>query len=162
MNAYEIQWAFLSQQIPPHARTPKRRRGARARGVAYEKKVQFHLSKLWGGFYLPSPWIRYKLQSGSTKWCQPDGIHFDVRRGLVTIVEIKHSHTSDAYKQLWELYWPVLQSIFPLSLWQYRFLEIVRWYDPHLFFPGKHRLRKQIDDLRLHETGVMIWVPGKS
>lgn len=80
---------------------------------------------------------------------------------MLTIVEIKHSHTSEAYRQLWELYWPVLQSIFPLGLWEYRFLEIVRWYDPQTYFPGKHRLRKCIEEVRPHETSVLIWNPRR-
>jgi hypothetical protein len=129
--------------------------------VAYEKKVHKHVSKLWGWKYLPSPWIRYKLVSGALKWCQPDGLYIDPRAGLLVIVEVKHAHTSAAYQQLWELYAPVLRKIFPPDLWDYRFLEIVRWYDCQTYFPGKHRLRKCIEEVRPHETSVLIWNPNR-
>ena len=158
----DIEWAYPSVQLPPQAFKKQRRKGARAKGIAYERKVQTYLRKLWGYQYLPNPWIRYKLCSGSTHWCQPDGIHFDIKRGIVTIVEIKHSHTSGAYQQLWELYGPVLRHVWPIPLWRYQYLEVVRYYDPHTFFPGIHRLRKTIEDVAPGETGVLIWNPRRS
>jgi hypothetical protein len=156
-----IEWAYLAKEIPPHAKVKVVRRGNRAKGVAYERKVQKFLADELGFQYLPSPWIRYKLLSGSIHWAQPDGIYFDLFRGLYTIVEIKLSHTPDAYEQIWNLYHPLLASIFPSDIWVVRGLEVVKWYDPHTHFPGKHRLRKEINEVKFDETGVLIWNPRK-
>lgn len=162
MRSDEVQWAYFSKEIPPHAKRNIRRRGARAKGVAYERKFQRHFQSSHPVQYLPSPWIRYKLVSGALKWCQPDGLFFNVQAGIITIVEVKLSHTPDAYDQLWNLYHPVLEKIFSPRLWSIRGLEVVRWYDPYVGFPGKHRLRKSIEDVKYDETGVLIWNPRRT
>ncbi len=161
MHSDSIEWAFLAKEIPPHTKIVKQRRGNRAKGIVYEKKVQKHFSTLLGFRYLPSPWIRYKLKSGSIHWAQPDGIYFDLLHGLLTIIAIKLSHTSAAYEQIWNLYNPLLSHIFPQNLWVIRGLEVVKWYDPYTIFPGRHRLRKCINEVKFNETGVLIWNPRK-
>ena len=161
MRSEHIEWAYLVKEIPPHAKKRVVRRGNRAKGVTYEKKVQKHLKSLEPVNYLPSPWIRYKRKDGSLRWCQPDGLLFNTLQGIITIIEVKLSHTSNTYDQVWNLYAPVLEIIFPPDLWQIRGLEVVKWYDPHAYFPGRHHLRENIHSVQRNETGVFIWNPRR-
>ena len=109
-------------------------RGRRALGVRYEKLVQEYLQFRFGGLYLPSPWIKF-FGDGRWRWCQPDGVLFQPARGAIVIVECKYQHTLDAWWQVRHLYQPVLEHIFPRTLWKYEACEIVKWYDPAIQFP---------------------------
>lgn len=104
--------------------------------------------------------MRYRdANQNDERWCQPDGLYIDLRAGIVTIVEIKLKHTDAAWFQLHELYAPVVGRCFGTALWNLRFCEIVRWYDPSIPFPGRHYLRPRIEETRPGETGVVIWSP---
>src|SRR5687768_9796590 len=127
--------AAISDTMPPFIRRRKYT-GRRAEGVRYEKKVQSHLLYEYPETYVPSPWIRFREEESSKpRWCQPDGIIVDPHRGIVTCCEIKYSHTSDAWFQTRKLYIPVLEHIFASTLWSIQVCEIVKWYDPAVFFP---------------------------
>lgn len=130
--------------------------GSRAAGIRYEKRVQAHLLAL-SPLYLDSPWLRYCDETG-WHWCQPDGIHLDFNAGVLTIVEVKYQHTPDAWRQMEELYAPVLRVLFPPSLWQFRFLEVVKWYDPAVRCPNPVRMAAT-PFKHQHLRSVHIWKP---
>lgn len=140
-----VEFARLSLAPPPFLRQ-RRYTGRRAEGVRYERKVQAHLLDLFPDTYLASPWLHFK-PAGQDKWrwCQPDGLLIDLENGILTVLEVKYSHTSDAWWQVRELYTPVLQKIFPLSLWAYQACEIVKWYDPATAFPEPIELASELD-----------------
>lgn len=129
----DIQSATFTRHVPAFARARPRSKGRKAEGLRYERKVQ-HVLEARSEWYLPSPWILYVV-GGRPHWCQPDGIHFDVSAGLITIVEIKLSHTPDAHRQLRGVYEPCIRRMFPRPAWGVRLVEVVRWFDPDVKFP---------------------------
>ena len=150
----ELASARMSQLPPPFLRDRKRT-GAKARGVRYELKAQEYLLDQFSDHYIPSPWLHFREEaSESFRWCQPDGILLDFERGVCIVLEIKYSHTSDAWWQLRKLYIPVLQKILPPSLWTYELGEIVKWFDPDVAFPEPIRLvdnpMKPSDVFKIH------------
>lgn len=115
----------------------------------------------FGDSYVPSPWLNF-LGSRGVHWCQPDGLLFDIQRGVIAIVEIKYQHTTDAWWQLRRLYEPVLSALFPPSLWRFTVVEIVKWYDPQVPWPEPIRMLPQVSEgfaLSPRQTGVHIWKP---
>lgn len=106
--------------------------------MQYERKVHKHFLADCD-FYLDSQWIRYCDDDG-WHYCQPDALHFDISRGVLTVVEVKYQHTIEAWRQLVELYRPVLEVIFPTTLWRYQLLEVVRWYDADIRWPIQPKL----------------------
>ena len=130
-----VTYAELSREPPPFIRK-RRYTGRRAEGIRYENKVQTHLLYEFPDMYVPSPWLHFRNEDNRRlHWCQPDGIIIDLLRGIVTCIEIKYSHTSDAWWQTRKLYVPVLQRIFPANLWSVQICEIVKWYDAAVHFP---------------------------
>lgn len=143
--AGQVECASISSTPPPFIRIRKYR-GRRADGIRYEKRVQAHLATLFPHAYLPSPWLRFRVD-GQWRWCQPDGLIFDLDRGRIICVEIKYSHTEAAWWQVRQLYLPVLRLCFPETHWKFECCEIVRWYDPATFFPEPVELASEVDKL---------------
>lgn len=123
--------------VPEFAKI-KRYTGTRAEGVRFERKMQDSFLARFPD-YVPGFWIKF-ISEGKIRWCQPDGVHFNLMQGVITVVEFKLQHTSDAWWQTKLLYAPVLQKLFPEQLWQFEFLEVVRWYNPDVKFPEPVRL----------------------
>lgn len=156
---------FLSHEItaarfcpPPQFSLERaKKRGRKMEGLRYERKVHEHL----GGrseFYLASPWIVF-IVDGRPHWCQPDGLHFDVARGVLTVIEVKYSHTAEAHRQLRLVYSPVLGQLFPPGLWDIRLVEVVKWYDPSVAFPEEITMCPDPFKHTSHSIGVHIWKP---
>ena len=139
---------------PPFLRR-RRYTGRRAEGVRYERKVQAYLLESYQERYIDSPWLRFYAE-GKWRWCQPDGILLDVRAGTITIIEVKYQHTSDAWWQTKQLYFPVLRALFPESIWDFHFCEVVKWYDPSTVFPERVVLAQEVT-LRHTAFKVHIW-----
>lgn len=139
--------------VPPQLRR-RHYTGRRAEGVRYEKKVQDYLQYSYADLYLASPWIKF-FEAGSWRWCQPDGLLWDFRRGVITIVEIKYQHVALAWWQTKQLYAPVLRLMFPERLWKIEFCEIVKWYDPAVVFPEKVILACDVD---MPHTGFKVHI----
>lgn len=144
---------FVRACAPPDWAGGEAKRGARRQGVLYEWRVQGHLQELWGELYFPSPWFFF-TERGRPRWCQPDGLHFDLRAGTCTIVEIKYRHCPEAWQQLSLLYRPVLRKLMPR--WKFPLLEVVKWHDPAVKMPCAVHLR---DEPRgdLKGLGVYSW-----
>jgi len=133
-------------------------KGAKAAGIRYERKAQSHLCAKYPLTYVQGPWLTYRtLGHPRPYYCQPDGLFVDFERGVVTIVEIKIKHTATAWWQLRRLYEPVLRNLLGPDLWEFSFLEIVRWYDPHVAFPQEHSLMRDPSRLNPGAFGVHIW-----
>ena len=114
----------------------------------------------YGYEYVPGPWFRYSVESTPRRqnFVQPDGLLVRLRTGIITVVEVKWSHNVDAYFQLTDRYLPIVRHFFGGDF-QYRLLEVVRWYDPGIVFPGAHSLRKDPEGVRPGEVGIHIWKP---
>jgi hypothetical protein len=116
---------------PPFIREVKRR-GRRAEGLRYERRVHQEFLIRYPG-YLPSPWFSYRDRDG-LKWCQPDGLIIDAERGTIGIVEVKYQHTEKAYAQLFSLYLPILRVLFG-GIYKVACIEVVKWYDCAVLCP---------------------------
>lgn len=125
--------------------------------MRYEKKVQEFLGQLYGDRYLANPWLKF-FSDGRWRWCQPDGLLLDPRKGRITIVEVKYQHTPDAWWQVRQLYQPVLEAMFPAKLWAFDACEVVRWYEPWTVFPERVVLAQEVDMQHL-AFKVHIWKP---
>jgi hypothetical protein len=131
--------------------------GARGRGIRYEAKGHDYLDGLAKGMYVPGPWFRYINIAGGHYWCQPDGLIFDFNRGIITIVEFKLKHTSDAWWQTRKLYEPVVSHVFGKTLWRYTIVEIVKWFDKEVPFPETFNMARSPFDLTVGSFNVHIW-----
>jgi hypothetical protein len=140
-SAETVQWAELRQRgpwqtnLPPPVRTAAQRSGQR-----YERRAHQALSARFSPergtlLYAPAMWIAYSVSGeGKLHWAQPDGLLIDLKRGLITVLEIKIRHTTDAWWQLRKLYEPLIRKLFG-SAWRYAVCEVVRWYDPVVRWP---------------------------
>lgn len=156
--AGNVVFAELAGKNPPFIRQ-RRYSGRRAEGVRYERKVQKMLLEAFPETYVPSPWLRFRSEdSEKARWCQPDGLIINFETGIINIVEVKYSHTSDAWWQTRKLYAPVLRAIFPAALWCFQFCEIVKWYDPAIAFPEAVELAAE-PDKRSDRFKVHIYKP---
>lgn len=153
-------WAEFSSTKPTFLREKARVRGRRGQGIKYERLAQQYLQELYGASYFASPWIRYReYENEILRWCQPDGLIIEPELGIITLVEIKYSHTYEAYRQLYRCYSPVIQKLFPPELWTFRYVEVVKWYDQQLKLPVETQLCKLPHYASEDSLGVHIWSP---
>jgi len=92
-------------------------------------------------------------------YAQPDGLLFDVRAGLITIVEIKYSHCAESYFQLVDKYLPIVSKCFGADKWSFAMLEMVKWYDRDVAYPVKVHMKKEVHKAVPNEVSVHIWHP---
>jgi hypothetical protein len=141
-----------------------RARGRKGMGLRYEAKVHAHFAQQFDALYVPSMWFSYRRVSSPkiVNYAQPDAFLIDFKKGLITIVEVKYNHTSDAYFQLLDKYVPLLDKWLhkkEKGLWQFAVVEVVYWYDKFVSFPTKVALRDDITKVKPGEFGVHIWRP---
>ena len=131
-TAPRVSSARLLVGEPPFGYSAGRTQAQKA-GLRYEKKV---LAYLRSGFptTLLSPWIEYGNNAPYSCLCQPDAIHFHPKAEIATIIEVKYSHTKEAYSQLALKYFPVLRHLIS-SRWRINLLEFTRSVDPSIRFP---------------------------
>ena len=131
-------------------------------GLSYERRAQKYLQAAFPHHYIAGPWFSFcRGDSLQRDWCQPDGLLIDIVAGLITLIEIKLRHTSDAWWQTRHLYLPVISAFFGTEMWKFNILEIVRWYDPDTQFPERYHLVPQVGILQPDKFGVHIWKPRK-
>ena len=146
-------WVKLLRK-PPFRLSPARTARGKL-GVRYERKVHARLEQSYGLEYFPSPWFAYHYR-GKIRYCQPDAIlALDPRRTLL-IVEVKYSHTSDAYWQLENVYLPVLRTFLGASSWSLATVEICKWFDATIQFPCPVALCEDLTQARTHSFNVHI------
>lgn len=152
-----VEYAQFYTGTPSFA-LPKRLRGRRAQGIRYERKVHEHFGELYGGSYLPSPWIIYRVRGDSKEYfAQPDGLLFGLGKSKIWIIECKFQHTPDAYYKLENAYGPLVKFLFPE--WSVALVEVCKWYDRAVWFPSKVQLREAPHLARPGEIAVHIWKP---
>lgn len=105
---------------------------------------------------LPGPWIEF-VDSGKTRWCQPDALLVDPWDGRVIVVEVKYQHTERAWWQLRRLYGPLVKWLFPGHT--VCLVELCRWYDPQTYFPESIHLLPEISAADPSFIGVHLWKP---
>lgn len=137
----------------PPFNTRQSRRGAKAAGVRYERKVHRQLELKYELSYFPSVWFRY-VDDGRVFYCQPDGLLFLHSLKRLVVVEAKIKHCSEAYDQLNFLYLPVISKVFPR--WELAMCEVVKWYDEAVDFPSPHALKKEVHFAEPGEFAVHI------
>jgi hypothetical protein len=95
-----LRWAGRCE-VPKGLGGVSRLRGARARGIAYEKAVAAALPLAWHG-----QWWEFEDRRG-LGFCQTDLVI--VGREAALVLEVKYTWTPDAWVQLECLYKPVLE-----------------------------------------------------
>ena len=134
-----------------------RNKGKRADGVNYEKKVHKYLEPMFGDHYIKSPWFHF-ISNGRKADCQADALLTHIP-GTLVIVEVKLSHTSNAWWQTTQLYQPVVEKLFEgKGINHIRHLEVVKWFDPAVPFPQKFNFAD--DPTKItgpHDYNVHIW-----
>lgn len=161
----EILDAKLLLGIPSFVKA-RRRQGRKGAGLRYEAKVQSLFCEQYD-HYVASPWFQYRtdLAPQRINYSQPDGLLIDVARGLITIVEIKLTHTPDAYFQLYDKYLPIVEKFFRGEvgerLWRFAVVEVTRWYDTAIAFPTNVTLREDITLVQPNEFGVHVCRPDE-
>lgn len=155
-----MDWVKYSPTPPPFIRTNGKQKGRRAEGIRYEAKVHRHFEGRFASGYVANPWFRFgEVGCEKVRWCQPDALLFDFKKGQITLVECKLQHTADAWWQLRWLYLPVVSKAFPGTIWKYGLIEVVKWYDCATAFPEKVKLRADVLDVVPGEFGVHICKP---
>ena len=154
----ELLWARPIAGKPPFIRRRKPR-GRKAQGVKYERDAHMHFREQFGAEYIYSQWFQFQEPDNKVRWCELDGLLLRPKLGLVTILEMKYQHTSDAWWQLNYLYRPILRHLLPSGLWDISVCEVVKWYDPATAFPEAVRRVSDVRDVQPEEFGVHIWKP---
>ena len=90
---------------PKFIPAPRRLRGAKRLGIAYERALAKALPAATHG-----QWFEYR-EGSAPGWCQTDLLLESERR--VVVVEVKLTDVAAARKQLDSLYLPVLRAAFP-------------------------------------------------
>jgi hypothetical protein len=156
----DISYAGFAEHLPAILQKPRRAKGARQRGLVYERKATAYLYGRYLENYLALPWLEYRLHGeGRLQYAQPDGLLIDPIGGYITVVEIKYQHTVEAYWQTLGKYVPILSKIFPTALWKFKVVEVVKWYDPFVKFPAEVKLRSAVHRVLTGEFAVHIWKP---
>ncbi len=126
----------LYQDRKPGKLTP-----AQKAGLAYEAKVLAGpLFDLDACTFHPA--LKFESRQGLWEYCIPDAMALNDRGDIVTIIEIKSRHTQDAWKQLHNLYLPVVRVLWPRK--HINLLEICKDYSPGVVLPGKSEI---VEDL---------------
>lgn len=133
-------------------------------GLQYEKRAQAYLINLCKGgdkfICLCNPWIMFRSKrdvSNAASFCQPDCLVISKNSTQVIIVEIKLSHTADSWKQLRQLYEPVVRHLYPNS--KIALLEVCKWFDPHTNFPERYYYADNVLEAQNERLGVHIYKP---
>lgn len=136
-----------------HEPAPRNRGHTQAQkmGLRYEQKVHDVLSAIYETRFTPSPCILFE-EGTRLRRAIPDGVL--VLGDCVVVVEVKYTHTEDAWWQLKRLYEPLLSAIYGERL--LRCVEVCRSYDPTTSFPS-HRLVTSLHALPETEVGVIQW-----
>ena len=145
LPAGRITWAAIAPGAPAFiARARARRVGGKlGEGMRYETLAHSYLASV-SEYYCPGPWLSFtsEISDRRIRFCQPDGLILDFRRGALTLVEIKLKHTSAAWWQTRHLYEPVLRHLF--RDWTIAIVEVAKWIDPHTPFPEHFKFASAI------------------
>ena len=166
-----MKWASFATNPPSFTNTnfnPPVLTKVQKSGLRYEKRAQEYLRKLCneaGGFTcLCNPWLMYSPVGSSSStvfFCQPDCLFVSSDGSKITIIEIKLSHTGDSWKQIRQLYEPVLRKIYPAAA--FAAVEVCKWFDPHTAFPETFYYAENVLLAETNRFGMHIYKPrGKT
>lgn len=124
--------AFIPQ---PNFTKNQRLRGSKRAGKTFEQNVQKTLERVYGVRVVSNAWIGYTDLYHGDRVCSPDALIIDVPAGMVTIVECKLSHTSNAYLQLHDVYRNVIKKLFPG--FSVRGIEVCKHFEMGVDYPVK-------------------------
>lgn len=144
--------ARFSDSPPPFLRHPPRR-GRKRQGLIYQARAGAWLLDHFKPHFRFSPWVVFN----EDRWCQPDGLILSPERSRIVVTEIKLRHCSEAWFQLFQLYIPVVQMLFPD--WEVVGCEVVKWYDPSSVVPQAPKLRENPADALPGAFNVHIYAP---
>lgn len=99
--------------MPPAFTKGCKLRGSKRAGITYETRVGDALYEKFGDMVWGNIWIGYSDLVYGERVCSPDFVIVDVVKGIITIVECKLSHTADAWRQINDVYFPVVRNLFP-------------------------------------------------
>ena len=142
----------------PPFRSSGGRTYAQKAGLRYEAKVLDYLRQKFPTT-LVSPWIEYGHHEPYSCLCQPDAIIINQPQRLITIAEVKYTHTLQAYKQLKLKYLPVCENIFRAG-YRFNLLEITRRLDPAIRYPVTIEFIEDLEKFLSTPTshiGVYTW-----
>ncbi len=127
-------------------------------GIRYENKARANLGiELENCTFNPA--FRFKPEGGPSELAIPDALAFSSKGDILTIVEIKVTHTNQAYRQLNNLYLPIIRAAFP-QITCINLLEMCKNYDPTVRLPGHIRIVERLDDFIQNPSdgfGIYIW-----
>lgn len=150
-----LNWVSRVSQPSGLVRRPSSK--AQTAGLRYEKRVKTHLSDLFQAHEVEAgTWWSFRDLSGQ-RLCQTDVLIWSDH--LITIVEIKAQHTTDAWWQLRHLYEPVLRAFRPAH--HINVLEVCRSFEP-VQFPEKFDRVSDIAEwaaVPQEHFGVCRWRP---
>lgn len=155
----ELQFVEVARHPPAFTSRPRRRSARSRQGIRYEERAHEHFAEVYGERYVPGMWLKFMCAGEPVRWCQPDGLIVRPEAGRITILEMKYTHTSDAWWQLKFLYLPTLRWLFPEKLWSFSVCEVVKWYDPAIAFPERVKMAVDPEVVMPGEFGVHIWKP---
>lgn len=144
--------ARFSDSPPPFLNHPARR-GRKRQGLIYQAKAGAHLNDRYAPHFRDGPWVIFN----GNRWCQPDGLLIVPEHSKIVVAEIKLRHCSEAWFQLFELYIPVVQVLFPS--WLIVGVEICKWFDPASSVPQNPTMRENPLDAIPGAFNVHIYAP---
>ena len=100
---------------------------AQRAGLLFERKAFLHLEKELGAV-LFHPAFRFNSGKRFDEHAIPDALY--IHDNILTIFEIKLSHTADAWYQLKLLYLPIVSKVYPD--FHINLVEICKSYDPSI------------------------------
>lgn len=111
--ANNVTWAELTKP-PSFATNPAKIKGVKGKGLRYEKQICQKLSLEAGKDWTTKAgaWFRFEAD-GKERYAQPDWFALNDNLGLCCIVEVKLSRVERAWRQLNQLYKPVLAACYP-------------------------------------------------
>lgn len=152
LPAGQVTSARFSDKPPSFLRHPPRR-GRKRQGLIYQARAGAYLLDKYGPHFKFSPWVIFN----GDRWCQPDGLLILSERGRIVVTEIKLRHCSEAWYQLFQLYIPVVQALFPG--WEVVGIQVCKWFDPASAVPQAPTMRERPEDAIPGAFNVHIYAP---
>lgn len=149
--------AFFCETPPFTKRDKSEDTCSKAAGRRYEKKALAYLAGWARSFrYTPTPtrWVRYRDHVGVWRYCEFDFAALSDHDDNLIIVEVKVTHTRDAFSQL-ALYKRVLGEIYPDRV--ISTIELCRYYD------ATEKKVELLPEVRPHNYphAAVIWTPPR-
>ena len=134
-----LKWVALADRNPYPG--PRRLRGTKAAGIAFQNKVgrflagEIDAKRLAGKLY-SDLWLMFE-DSGGNGFAQPD--HFLLQPERIVLLECKLSQNTTAWAQIEGLYKPLLEHLFQRPVLGVQVFHRMRYEEPGRPTLSKHR-----------------------